>query len=60
VKNFLNIDISHQSIKNFLKIDENIVKKEGSRIIRKFDQLSRYLTIDEEYVYIGGKKKYRV
>ena len=60
VKNFLNMDISHQSIKNFLKIDENIIKKEGNRITRKFDQLSGYLTIDEEYIYIDGKKKYRV
>jgi len=60
IKNFLNIDISHQSIKNFLKIDENLVKKEGSRIVRKFNQLSGYLTIDEEYIYINGKKKYRV
>ena len=60
VQNFLNIDVSHQSIKNFLKIDENQVKKEGSRIVRKFNQLSGYLTIDEEHVYINGKKKYRV
>jgi transposase-like protein len=60
VKNFINIDISHQSIKNFLKIDANDVKKEESRITRKFSQLSGYLTIDEEYVYIKGKKKYRV
>lgn len=60
VKNFLNISISHQSIKNFLKIDENQVKQEGSRITRKFKQLSGYLTIDEEYIYINGKRKYRV
>ena len=60
VKNFLNIDVSHQSIKNFLRIDENQVKKEGSRIVRKFNLLSGYLTIDEEYVYIDGKRKYRV
>lgn len=60
VKNFLNIDISHQSIKNFLKIDENVVKKEGTRITREFNELSGFLTIDEEYVYVKGKKKYRV
>ncbi|MDR2967173.1 MAG: transposase [Methanobacteriaceae archaeon] len=60
VKNFLNISVSHQSIKNFLKIDENQVKKEGKRIVRKFNQLSGYLTIDEEYVYINGKRKYKV
>ena len=60
VKNFINISISHQSVKNFLKIDENVVKKEGNRITRKFSQLSGFLTIDEQYVHVKGKKKYRV
>ncbi|MDR2967833.1 MAG: transposase family protein [Methanobacteriaceae archaeon] len=56
VKNFLDISVSHQSIKNFLKIDENQVKKEGSRIVRKFNQLSGYLTIDEEHIYRWKKE----
>jgi transposase-like protein len=41
VSNFLNLTISHQSVKNFLKIDVNKVKKEKNRIIRKFDQLPK-------------------
>jgi hypothetical protein len=37
VKNFLNITVSHQSVKKIsLKYDENQVKKEGSRITRKY------------------------
>jgi transposase-like protein len=60
VNNFINLKISHQSVKNWLKINENEVKKEGNRIIRQFNQLSGYFTIDEQYVYIDGKKRYRV
>jgi len=60
VMNFLNIGISHQSIKNFLKIDENHVTKEVNRLTRKFKQLSGFLIIVEEHLYINGKKRYRV
>lgn len=60
LKTFLNLDISHQTIKNWLKIDENKIILMKNRIHLKFTELSGFYVVDEQFVNTGGKKKYRV
>jgi len=60
IKTFLNLDISHQTIKNWLKIDENKIIQKRNRIQLKFTELSGFYVVDEQFVNIDGKRKYRV
>jgi len=60
IKLFTNMTISHQSIKNFLKIDTKKIKRVGNRISQKLTKLSGYLTIDEQFINKPKKGIYRV
>jgi transposase-like protein len=59
-KIFKNMTISHTTIKNFLKIDENKINRKNNRISQKIKQLSGYLIIDEQFIKCDKKKIYRV
>ena len=53
-KIFLNIDVSHTTIKNWLKIDENIL------IINEKSKYSGYYLYDEQFLRLNGKRHYRL
>ena len=53
-KIFLNIDVSHTTIKNWLKIDENIL------IINEKAKYSRYYLYDEQFLRLNSKRHYRL
>ena len=53
-KIFLNIDVSHTTIKNWLKIDENIP------LINEKAEYSGYYLYDEQFLRLNGKKHYRL
>jgi transposase-like protein len=59
-KIFLGLDISHQTVKNYLKIDEKEIIKTKNRIQRRIDKLSGYYVVDEQFIRRRPKKKYRV
>jgi len=51
---FFGIAPSHQSIKNWLGIDD------GKRIKSQIANYTGYYCYDEQYIEIGGRKKYRL
>ena len=53
-KIFLNIDVSHTTIKNWLKIDENTL------IINEKAKYSGYYLYDEQFLRLNGKRHYRL
>ena len=53
-KIFLNINVSHTTIKNWLKIDENTL------IINKKAKYSGYYLYDEQFLRLNGKRHYRL
>jgi transposase-like protein len=59
-KIFKNMTISHQTMKNFLKINDKQIIKNGNRINQKISQLSGYLVIDEQFINLPEKRHYRV
>ncbi|MDR0912562.1 MAG: hypothetical protein LBM96_08205 [Methanobrevibacter sp.] len=59
-KIFLGLDISHQTIKNYLTIDETEIIKTKNRIRRRIDKLSGYYVIGEQFINIENKRKFRV
>lgn len=51
---FLNVEISHTTINNWLKIDENIL------IINDKAKYSGYYLYDEQFLKLNGKRHYRL
>ena len=50
----MNINVSHTTIKNWLKIDENIL------IINEKAKYSGYYLYDEQFLHLNGKRHYRL
>ena len=60
LKNFLGLNISHQTVKNWLKLDETYLTRTKNRIQLKINKLSGYYVVDEQFVNIKGKRHYRL
>jgi hypothetical protein len=54
------LDLSHQWVKNWFKIDENEIEKIENRITRKNVFYSGLYVTDEQFTSIGGEDMYRV